>query len=247
MCKSRPFTRIPPQESTRCSSANTAGFVVLTRFFRRRAVRGIPAEVWEDPYLTGAPREETDRTSTGLRVTWDRIGGSDLEVSVAARDIEIDLEKSGQAQVGVTITPAEMQLLDRNGDLRVAEVLYRFGRGKNHRLYPAIRFINYELDGAAMANDTVRGQLTYGFRGQRAALTANLFIASSDYDEVNPLYSVKRDDDILGLTLTTFIPGVFGWENWTGIINAAYFDQDSNIDFYDSKVSVLTFSVLRRF
>ena len=33
----------------------------------------------------------------------------------------------------------------------------------------------------------------------------------------------------------------------TGVINATYFDRDSNIDFYDSKVSVLTFSVLRRF
>ena len=44
-----------------------------------------------------------------------------------------------------------------------------------------------------------------------------------------------------------FVKGLFGSENWTGVINAAYFDRDSNIDFYDSEASILTFSALRRF
>ena len=204
----------------------------------------IPAQVWEDPYLTGVRREDTDRTMTGVRLTWDRIGGSNLEVSVTGRDIDIDNEKSGQSQ---PLTPAERRLLDRNGDLSITEVLYRFGRGKKHRIYPAIRFINYDTDGTAMANDTVRGQLTYAFRGKRTLLTGNLFVASADFDAVNPLYGVTRDDDMLGLTVTTFFGGLFGSKNWAGVINAAYFDLDSNIDFYDSKVSVLTFSALRRF
>jgi hypothetical protein len=204
----------------------------------------IPAEVWEDPYLTGVPREETDRTSTGLRLTWDRIGGSDLEIAVAGRDVDVDDERSGQSQ---PITPAERQLLDRNGDLRVVEVLYRFGRGSKHRVYPAIRFTDYDLDGAAMANDQVRGQLTYGYKGKRTLLTGNLIVGSSDFDAVNPLYGVTREDDLLGLTVTTFFGGLFGSENWNGVINAAYFERDSNIDFYDSEAAVLTFSALRRF
>ena len=34
---------------------------------------GLPTEVWEDPYITGTKREETDRTSTGGRFSWSRI------------------------------------------------------------------------------------------------------------------------------------------------------------------------------
>ncbi len=204
----------------------------------------IPAEVWEDPYLTGSRREDTDRTSTGLRFTWNRIGGSDLEIAVTGRDIEVDNEQSGQSQ---PLTAAERQLLDRNGNLRVVEVLYRFGRGKKHRVYPAIRFVDYDLDGAAMANDMVRVQLTYAYKGKRTLLTGNLFVASSDFDAVNPLYGVTRDDDLFGLTLTTFFGGLFGSKNWIGVINAGYFDRDSNIDFYDSEAAILTFSALRRF
>lgn len=164
---------------------------------------------------------------------------------MTARDIDVDDEKSGQSQV--SLTSAERQLLDRNGDLRVIEVLYRFGRGKKHRVYPAIRFTDYDLDGAAMANDMVRVQLTYAYKGKRTLLTGNLLVGSSDFDAVNPLYGVTRDDDLLGLTVTTFFGGLFGSEHWMGVINAAYFERDSNIDFYDSEATILSFSALRRF
>ena len=34
---------------------------------------GLPAEVWEDPYLVGTPRSDTDRDSSGLRLDWCRV------------------------------------------------------------------------------------------------------------------------------------------------------------------------------
>ncbi len=35
---------------------------------------GIAGEVWQDPYQTGSDRQDTDRSSSGVRMGWDGIG-----------------------------------------------------------------------------------------------------------------------------------------------------------------------------
>ena len=60
---------------------------------------GIPTQVWEDPYAEGVERKETDRDSTGVRLQWDRILDTGLELTFSYRDISIDNERSGE---GVT-------------------------------------------------------------------------------------------------------------------------------------------------
>ncbi len=204
----------------------------------------IAADVWEDPYLVGSKRQDTERTSTGARLIWDKIGGTPLEIAVTGRDIEIDNERSGQS---LPLTPAERGLLDRNGDLRQIEILYRFGQGRKHRFYPAVRYSDFDLDGGAEAHEQWRGQATYAYTRKGFVFTTNLFFGSNDYDEVNPIYGVTRDEDVSGVTLTTLFGGLFGSERWIGIINAAYYERDANIDFYDSEASVFTLSALYRF
>ncbi len=204
----------------------------------------VAADVWEDPYLVGSKRQDTERTSTGVRLSWDKIGGTPLDITVTGRDIEIDNERSGQS---LPLTPAERELLDRNGDLRQIEILYKFGQGRKHRFYPTVRYSDFDLDGGAMAHEQWRGQATYIYSRKGFVLTTNLFFGSNDYDEVNPIYGVTRDDDLTGVTLSTFFGGLFGSEHWIGLINAAYYDSDSNIDFYDTKASVFTLSAMRRF
>ena len=56
---------------------------------------GIPVEVWEDPYLSGTPRKSTDRDSQGIRFVWGRIMGSPFELTLQARETDINDEFSG--------------------------------------------------------------------------------------------------------------------------------------------------------
>ena len=51
---------------------------------------GIPVEVWEDPYLAGSRRRETDRDSSGARFEWGRIMGSGFELTAQVRNIDLD-------------------------------------------------------------------------------------------------------------------------------------------------------------
>ena len=72
---------------------------------------GIPTQVWEDPYAEGVQREETDRDSTGLRLQWDRVLGTALELTVSYRDVAIDTERSGAGVTSVACDAACQALL----------------------------------------------------------------------------------------------------------------------------------------
>ncbi len=60
----------------------------------------LATEVWEDPFLTGSERSETDRTSDGYRLIWDNIYGTGLELRYSAREVDIDRERSGESLGG---------------------------------------------------------------------------------------------------------------------------------------------------
>ena len=50
------------------------------------------------------------------------------------------------------LDPADRPLLDRDGDIWKAQVLYRIKSGERHVFEPALRYTNWDLDGAAMAH-----------------------------------------------------------------------------------------------
>ncbi len=210
-----------------------------------------PTEVWEDPYVINEDREETDRSSKGGRLTWDRILGSELQLEYTYRKIDIDTERSGTF---LGLSPEDARLLDRNGKQHTAEILYRFFRGeKKHRFVPSFRYIRYDLDGEAMGNDTYMFQFSYGYEGTKFALVANAMISTSDYDKRHPIYNKTREDDEWGGAIIVFYRKPFGWQvpsflkGWSLWANGAYYESDANIDFYDSSAEMYAAGVLFTF
>jgi hypothetical protein len=207
---------------------------------------GIPAEVWKDPYVVGVKRDETDRDSKGLRLVWDRIWGSQLQLQYTYRDMDIDDEKSGEF---LGLSAGDRKLLERSGDRHVAEALYRFNFAQKHWLAPAVIYAIDDLDGDAMANDTVDLQLTYIYRGDPITFTANAFIGWADYDKRNPIYNKTQEDDRYGFNTSVFYKNPWGWSLFGSnpmnfYIEAAYVDVDANIDFYDQQAIFSTIGVL---
>lgn len=207
-------------------------------------IASLPTKVWEDPYVEGVDRVETDRFSTGVRIGWDKIMGSEFEVSVSTRKISIDTERSGEF---VGLSPAEAALLNREGNCLVGEVLYVYRLGEGHFLVPALRATRFDLDGDAMNNDRLGAQVTYTYSWDRVRLVTNLSVGKADYDEEHPIYKKTREDDLLGLTVSGIWPNWLGHERWTGMTSLLYASQDSNISFYDSDVYGLSLSALYRF
>lgn len=207
---------------------------------------GIKTEVWSDPYVTGQPRKTTDRESSGVRLEYSYILGSNFRAELTWRDIDIDKELSGATQLG--LTPAQARLLDRNGESISLELGYRHSWADDkQQLIPAIRYTDFDLDGNAMANDSYLFQLTHLYIGDRWNIATNLAYTNQDYDAVNPIYGRERDDDVFGGSVQVFYKRAFDVDNLAVVGTLAYFDSDSNIDFYDTRVRITGLSALYRF
>jgi hypothetical protein len=203
---------------------------------------GIPAKVWKDPYVVDQNRNETSRKSNGGRLAWDRIGGSQLQLQYTYRKIDVSSEKSGEF---LGLTSSQRRLLKRDGDRHIGEVVYRFRFAKRHTLNPTFIYSNNDLDGDAMKNDAYDFQLTYGYKGDTFTFTGNASIGWADYDDKNPIYDKKQDDDRYGIQGTLYYKNPWDWRLFGSnpmnfFVDAAYTNVDANIDFYDQEAIMVT-------
>ncbi len=203
-------------------------------------------EVWADPYVVGEKRKDTEFSSTGARLTWDKILGSNFEIKLTARDREIDDERSGQ---WLGLSAAERKLLDREGDVMRAELGYMIvmGGGK-HILRPSVAFIDYDLDGDAMAQDGYEAGLSWAYSpSKRFRWVNNVIFQSLEGDARNPIFNEVSDEDVIGLATQMFFPGAFGLEKWTPNVSGIWSDADNDIDFNDKSGWMISAGMFRKF
>ena len=210
---------------------------------------GMPTEVWKDPYLENSKRQETDRDSRGIKFAFDGILGSNFEFVYSYRDIDIDDEQSGNSQ---GLTAAERDLLRRDGDSHKATLLYRFDLNNGHFIEPGFSYFDYDRDGNAMAHDGYEVQLTYFYLGDPLTVIATGMIGNADFDAQNPIYNKTREDDLYLLGLQVYYKEPFGWKpfenaSFSVYCGLSYYNEDSNINFYDAEMTMVDAGVLFRF
>ena len=204
----------------------------------------LATEVWEDPFVTGSERTSSERTSSGYRLIWDKIYGSGLELRYSSREVDIDKERSGEA---LGLSAADRTLLDRNGDRNRFSVQYTFKWNENkHIVTPVIAYTDQDLDGGAVAYDGLSLSVNYIYSVNRWKFITNTTYAELKYDEINPVFSDKADSSRVGASFTAFYNKPFGW-NWTANAGVVWFQENSDIDFYDSSVSLVNIGMLYQF
>jgi len=199
----------------------------------------LPTQVWKDPYVVNERRRKTNRTSTGVRLAWENILGSNLEVDYIYRSIDLGNDRSGKF---LGLTSSQRHKLDRNGDSHQASAAYLFHLAKRHIFTPKVTYTYLDLDGNAMANQGIAFQPTYGYLGSKFELVLNGVIGYADFDSKNPIYRKTRNDTSYGGGAIGFWKNPFGWkpfgiEKFRLYVQSAYLVFDSNIDFYDTDIS----------
>lgn len=195
----------------------------------------VPTKVWTDPYVIDQDRIVTQRHSPGVRLNWNRVLGSHLQLRYTYRKIDLAEEQSG-AYLGLPEDQAVQ--LYRDGKQHTAEILYRFNLGDSHWLVPALRYERFALSGKAMSNHLYSLQLTYTYLKNPVRFIANGLLTKAPFDEENPIYQEIREDTRFGLTLSLYYLQPFGWrpfglDRFNVFCTFALFRGDSNIKFYD--------------
>ena len=208
-----------------------------------------PAEmkVWSDPYVEGVDRVATDRNKPGIRLRWGRMFGTGLEFTATFREFQHDEERSGDWLVGQgRLDPALQPLLNRNGDSTIIQFLYRIKVSDRHVFEPTVRYLNFDLEGAAMAVDGLMVRLTYLYLTPKLVLDANLFYGTQDADTVHPVYGEALDVQRTGVAIIAFYD-LFKKARWRAYASVDYFREDANIAFFDSKVKALGIGAIWRY
>ena len=215
----------------------------------------VPSKTWKDPYETGLNRQSTDMSSAGASVKWEGIMESGFDVEVRIRTFDIDGgDKSGLAPSYVgehTHGLNQYQLndvLDREGDLTQLITAYRFNIGKKNFVRAAIRLSDYDLDGKAMEHTRVGFKLDHAYVGDKWTFITILSVSKDSYDNINPLYNKEADTENFGAAFTVIYNNPFDISKDLSLTaTAGFYDSNSDINFYDSRVSMLNLGVLYKF
>ena len=207
------------------------------------------SEVYRDPYVENRDRDGTDRNINGVRLSYEKILGSDLSFQYTYRNIDLDTESSG-SDPALGLTGSERDRLDRNGDQHDLEVLYRYvveSGGSKHTFLPSFQYSYFDLDGSAMTYNYFLFNLNYRYDVEKFAIAVNGYYGYADYDKSNPIFGKTREDDRYGFSVLGFYKHIFGVEglhlNPMVTINRS----DSNIDFYKSEVDLFALNLLYNF
>ena len=207
---------------------------------------GIPTKVWEDPFVEGQNRRKTDRDSQGVRLNYGRILGSRAQLQYTYRKIDIDDERSGDF---VGLTPSEADRLERDGDQHNVNLGYLFELGERSSLFPEVIYTNDDRDGEAVSADILGLRLAYAYANQRFNFVVTGAYSYADYDKSHPIYGKTRDDDNWGLGAVVFDRKLLSrlGDDWWATASAGFYETDSNIDFYDSRLWSIGAGVMYRF
>ncbi len=210
---------------------------------------GIPTQVWEDPYAEGVRRTETNRDSTGLRLQWDRVLGTALELTFSYRDISVDTERSGEGVTSVACDAACRDLLRRDGDQFHfdASYLFRLGEGQRHLLRPMVRYTIDDREGDAISGDSYRLQLSYIFLGQGYTVASNVAYGGASQDARNPIFGQNMDATRVAVDTTLFYRLPTDSGRWQAVGSVLWGEDDSDVDFHDSEITSVNLGLLYRF
>jgi hypothetical protein len=194
-------------------------------------------EVWEDPYLIGVEREDTDETRIGGRLGLEGIYGTGLSFDYSYMNVEVDNDLIG----------TKIALLRRDGLTHTLSTGYAFQLGESNSLTPKIQYEIGDFDGKSSSYDSWGGSLTHTFNNEVMMLETTVSAGKSEYDQSHPIFNTIRDDETYAVcsTITWFNP--LGYENFSVTATGAYSKSDSNIDFYDSTDTMVGVGIGYRF
>ena len=209
------------------------------------APSAMATKVYADPYQTGVKRKTTDQEYTGVRFTWDKIMGSNFEAILNAKSVDVDDEFSGRA---LGLSKADRDLLDRNGDIMGLELGYKFTLNDRNSLRPGVKYLDRDLDGDAMSQDGVIVSLAHMYRSDSLVWASRVTYADMSGDKKNPIFGDTNDADVYGFASVMSFPGSIGFlGKWTPNVSVAWGDSDSDVDFNDSNIWMVSAALSRKF
>lgn len=197
----------------------------------------VEEEVWENPYLTGVDRHETDAQSMGYAVNWDDILNTGLGAYIEQMHIDVDEDRIGRIEPD----------LERDGADTTVGVEYPWSLGRGGVLRAGIRYVQMDRDGDAESGYGYAAALNHVLEAGRFAFATDLELSAKEYDEIHPVFQKKREKATFTVSETISFAEPFGFKNSYLFGVAAYSETDADLTFFDNSGFLIGSGVGYRF
>ena len=194
-------------------------------------------EVWENPYLVGVDRDETDAESFGFGLSWDGVMGTGLSVFATRMEVDVDQDRIGE------INPD----LWRDGADTTLGIRYPWNLGAGGVLSGGISYILIDRDGEANSGHGYAAELNHTLEWGRFSFATGFELVAREFDETHPVFNEKREEAEFTISETVSFAEPFGLRNSYLFGIAAYSETAADIDFFDSAAYILGAGVGYRF
>lgn len=206
----------------------------------------LPTYVYSDPFNTDSATK-TDRNTKGVRLGWDNIVNTGINVELTRKHIDVENDKSGELLFSEeAITAQEKALLSREGSLSSLKVGYLWVADKQHFFEPELIYDEINKDGEALSHHRYGASLSYLYIRNKFMLVSQIVYTYSKYNEINPVWDLTSVGDAsnFGVSIVGSYANPFGWDDISLMGSIAYANADSNINFYDADVVTMFAGVL---
>ncbi|WP_413700193.1 DUF2860 family protein [Psychromonas sp. KJ10-10] len=192
-------------------------------------------ETWQDPYVVGQSRQETDIDTHALRVEFSGIAGGPITLKYGFALTRIEDDQSGQSYSSLTLQ--EQQDLQRDSQFhRVAvETMLPIFINNQTKVFfkPNLQYTTRLADGEAISYDDYNLKLGFLiFSGRHTSIT-NVSLGSTLYKQENPIFDMKQDSINIGISSIYSYAQPFNYKPLTFTLMAGYSQKDSDITFFD--------------
>ncbi|WP_020407500.1 DUF2860 family protein [Hahella ganghwensis] len=204
-------------------------------------ISGAGSEVWEDPFLTGNDRKETDQETNAFRFAAENILQLPISFEYIVGEIEIENEASGTSLLDEPggITSNEMKLLKRAGDFYQVSLGGSVPLTDSLFLSSQISYTALDAEGEAQSFGGYGAGVKLNYMFGKYVLTGGLNYDSFEFDASHPVFDKVREDDRLSANVSFTIGEPLAFKNTHLTWFASYSEADSNIEFYDSEEAIL--------
>lgn len=183
------------------------------------------SEVWRDPYLTSASRQETREYNYGTRIAYEEILGTRFKLSYAFSRVDVNVDEIGD----------RFNDLERDGYIHKAEVEYAFRFGQTMSLAPGFELAIGDIDGEANAYTGYKFGLGFRKFSKPHQLMLKAAVGWDDYDDEHPIFNKTRNDSNYSVFGMFTRSDLFGKEYLCGTLMAGYHYRDANIGFLEAQ------------
>lgn len=196
-------------------------------------------ETWSDPYLTDIARSKSEDNYQGGRIKYKFIADSPFSVQYAYAQRTLDNEQSGVSLFGEG--SAEAQILNRNANLHRLQGEMYIHLAKSFSLSPALLYTRSQAKGDANDHDDYSIRLSSLYRVEKHLFNISMQWGETHYSANNPVFEQQtQKNENLSLFALYMYQQPFAWKNTRFNVLAGYSKSDSNINFYNSKMAIVS-------